>query len=223
MPPAYYSLVTQVEGGGVYSFCMCPGGIIAPCSTESGLVVTNGWSPSKRNNPYSNSGIVTEISLQDLSQLDDLEKNPLVGLEFRRSIEKVACDLAGGTQKAPAQNIADFIQNKVSKALPLCSYTPGIESVDLKEVLPGFVHQRLKKAFIDFEKKIKGWAGAEAVAVAVESRTSSPIRIPRNPHTLQHIQVAGLYPCAEGAGFAGGIASAAIDGMRCAEQIVLGR
>ncbi len=223
LPPAYYSLVTQVEGGGVYSFCMCPGGIIAPCSTESGLVVTNGWSPSKRNNPYSNSGIVTEISLQDLSQLDDLEKNPLVGLEFRRSIEKVACDLAGGTQKAPAQNIADFIQNKVSKALPLCSYTPGIESVDLKEVLPGFVHQRLKKAFIDFEKKIKGWAGAEAVAVAVESRTSSPIRIPRNPHTLQHIQVAGLYPCAEGAGFAGGIASAAIDGMRCAEQIVLVR
>jgi uncharacterized FAD-dependent dehydrogenase len=223
LPPAYYSLVTQVEGAGVYSFCMCPGGIIAPCSTEEGLVVTNGWSPSKRNNPYSNSGIVTEISLQDLSQFDDPETNPLVGLEFRRNIEKTACDLAGGTQQAPAQSIADFIQNKVTKVLPLCSYTPGIKSVDLKEVLPGFVHQRLKKAFIDFDKKIKGWAGEETVAVAVESRTSSPVRIPRNSTNLQHVEIAGLYPCAEGAGYAGGIASAAIDGMRCAEQIALSR
>lgn len=221
LPPAYYSLVTQVEGGGVYSFCMCPGGIIAPCSTEQGLVVTNGWSPSKRNNPYSNSGIVTEISLHDLSQFDDPETNPLVGLAFRRNIEKAACDLAGGTQKAPAQNIADFIQNKVSKSLPVCSYTPGIESVDLKEVLPQFVHQRLKKAFVDFDTKIKGWAGEDAVAVAVESRTSSPVRIPRNSENLQHVELAGLYPCAEGAGYAGGIASAAIDGMRCAEQIAL--
>jgi uncharacterized FAD-dependent dehydrogenase len=219
LPPAYYSLVTQVGSLGVYSFCMCPGGIMAPCTTEEGYVVTNGWSPSKRNNPYSNSGIVTEITLPDLSNYSNPKDNPLVGLEFQRMVEKAACIAGGGTQVAPAQRVADLANGKRTQDLPECSYTPGVVPADLSTVIPGFVLKRLRKAFSDFGKMMPGWLTNEAIAVAVESRTSSPVRIPRDKFSFEHIQIKGLYPCGEGAGYAGGIASAAIDGEKCAEAV----
>lgn len=217
LPPAYYSLVAQVGGKGVYSFCMCPGGIIAPCSTEPGLVVTNGWSPSKRNNPFANSGIVTEIGYEELATLGDVEKDPFIALKFRRKVEEASCINGQNDQTAPAQRLTDFVKGKKSADLPVCSYTPGTEPYDLKEVLPGFVFDRLQKAFVEFDKKMKGYLTAEALAVSTESRTSSAIRIPRNKETLHHPEVMGLFPCAEGAGYAGGIISAAIDGEKCAD------
>ncbi len=214
LPPASYSLVTQVEGRGVYSFCMCPGGIVAPCATEPGEVVTNGWSPSKRNNPTSNSGIVVEIHPEDFDDPSD----PFVCLDFQKSVEKACWEAAGKTQKVPAQRMVDFVQGKKSEALPKSSYQPGMTSVDLNEVLPDLVARRLRKAFEDFGRKLHGYLTNEAVLHAPESRTSSPIQIPRN-EDLQHPDVAGLYPCAEGAGYAGGIISAAIDGMKCVKAI----
>lgn len=220
LPPAYYSLVTQVQGKGVYSFCMCPGGIIAPCSTEDGLIVTNGWSPSKRNNPFANSGIVTEIGREEFCRFGDPEKNPLIGLEIRRKIEKACCIGGEGSQTAPAQRLTDLVSGKTSSSLPACSYTPGVESTDLSKVLPDFVYERLRRAFIDFGKKMKGYLTEEALAVATESRTSSAVRIPRDKVTLNHPGAQGLFPCAEGAGYAGGIVSAAIDGEKCAEAAV---
>lgn len=217
LPPAYYSLVAQVGGKGVYSFCMCPGGIIAPCSTEEGMVVTNGWSPSKRNNPFANSGIVTEIGFEELAAYGDPETDPFVALKFRRMVEK-ACNIGGPhSQTAPAQRLTDLVQGRRSATLPDCSYTPGIESADLKEILPGFVFERLQKGFAEFGKKMRGYLTEEALAVATESRTSSAVRIPRDKLTLQHPDAEGLFPCAEGAGYAGGIVSAAIDGERCAD------
>lgn len=219
LPPAYYSLVTQVQGKGVYSFCMCPGGIIAPCTTEAGMIVTNGWSPSKRNNPYANSGIVTEISTEDAAGWEEYPGDPLALLHYRTHTERMACEMAGNTQAAPAQTLTDFVKGKVSAALPACSYTPGVLSTDLSAVLPGPVARRLQKGFSDFGKKMHGYFTSEAILVAPESRTSSPVRIPRDVHTLMHVQVAGLFPCAEGAGYAGGIVSAAIDGSRCAAAV----
>ena len=217
LPPASYSLVHQSAGRGVYSFCMCPGGIIAPCATSPGEVVTNGWSPSKRNNPFANSGIVVEITEQD--SLPFQSYGPLAGMMLQESIEKTACQLAGGTQKAPAQRMVDFVQIKVSNSLPKTSYTPGIESVDLFEVLPESIASRLQESFIAFGRKMKGYYTNEAVLHAVESRTSTPVRIPRNINTLEHVRVKGLYPCGEGAGYAGGIVSAAMDGQKCADAI----
>ncbi len=216
LPPASYSLVTQVDDKGVFSFCMCPGGIVAPCATEDGEVVTNGWSPSKRNNPYSNSGIVVSVEPQDLSTEIG---NPFICLDFQKEIERKAWELAGKTQRVPAQRLVDFIANKVSDSLPNSSYQPGLVSVNLHELFPKFIAQRLKKAFIDFEKKMPGFLSDDAVLHAPESRTSSPICIPRNRETLQHIQISGIYPCGEGAGFAGGIVSAAVDGINCAKKI----
>lgn len=215
LPPASYSLVTQVEGRGVYSFCMCPGGIVAPCATEPGEVVTNGWSPSKRNNPTSNSGIVVEIHPEDFDDPND----PFVCLDFQRSVEKACWEAGGKTQKVPAQRMVDFVHGKKSEMLPNSSYQPGMVSVDLNKVLPDLVARRLRKAFEDFGRKLNGYLTNEAVLHAPESRTSSPIQIPRN-EDLQHPDVAGLYPCAEGAGYAGGIISAAIDGMKCVKAIV---
>jgi len=219
LPPASYSLVHQAAGRGVYSFCMCPGGIIAPCATAPGEVVTNGWSPSKRNNPFANSGIVVEINTPDLKHFQSF--GPLAGMMLQEEIEKKACQLAGGSQKAPAQRMLDFVHRKVSGNLPKSSYTPGIESVDLYEVLPNAVTSRLQEAFVEFGKKMKGYLTNEAVLHAVESRTSTPVRIPRNNETLEHIRVKGLYPCGEGAGYAGGIVSAAMDGQKCADAIGL--
>lgn len=217
LPPASYSLVTQVDGQGVYSFCMCPGGIIAPCATEDGEVVTNGWSPSKRNNPYSNSGIVVTVHPEDLPGYS--KNDPFVALEFQKSVEKACWEVAGKTQKVPAQCLKDFVDGKVSESFPRSSYVPGIVSVDLNTVLPSFIAKRLRKAFIDFGKKMNGFLTNDAVLHAPESRTSSPVQIPRDEITLEHPYVKGLYPCAEGAGYAGGIISAAIDGMKCVDAI----
>ena len=216
LPPAAYSLVTQVEGKGVYSFCMCPGGIIAPCATSDGEVVTNGWSPSKRNNPYSNSGIVVSVEPEELP---NWKNNPMVCLDFQKSVEKACWEAAGKTQKVPAQCMKDFVDNKKSTSFPRSSYQPGIVSVNLNDVLPPFIAKRLRKAFVDFGQKMQGYLTNDAVLHAPESRTSSPVQIPRDEVTLQHPQVKGLFPCAEGAGYAGGIISAAIDGMKCIDAI----
>lgn len=216
LPPAYYSLVEQVNNRGVFSFCMCPGGVIAPCATEEGEIVVNGWSPSKRNNPHANSGTVVQINLEDFP---DALENPLALLDFQKAIERKAFQLGGGNQVAPAQRMVDFVEGKVSLDLPDNSYKPGTKSIDLKEILPDFVHNSLKKALPIFGKKMKGYYTNEALLVGVESRTSAPIRIPRDRLTLEHPQIKGLYPCGEGAGYAGGIISAAIDGINCANQI----
>lgn len=216
LPPAYYSLVEQVNGRGVFSFCMCPGGIIAPCSTEPGEIVVNGWSPSKRNNPHANSGTVIQINTKDVPEA---ATNPFALLDFQRKIEQKAFLLGGGHLVAPAQRMVDFVENRISKDLPINSYKPGTRSVDLNEVLPAFVHQALRGALPIFGKKMKGYYTNEAILVGVESRTSSPIRIPRDKLTLQHPDIHGLYPCAEGAGYAGGILSAAIDGINCVNAI----
>ncbi|WP_028295304.1 NAD(P)/FAD-dependent oxidoreductase [Olivibacter sitiensis] len=217
LPPAYYSLVEQVEGRGVFSFCMCPGGIIAPCATGQGEVVVNGWSPSKRNNPYANSGTVVQINLEDVP---GSRQDAFAMLRFQQAVERKAFELGGGALVAPAQRMVDFVEGRISTDLPVNSYKPGLSSADLKEVLPGFVHSALKGALPLFGQKMKGYYTNEAVLVGVESRTSSPIRIPRDKDTLQHPQIVGLYPCGEGAGYAGGIVSAAIDGINCANACI---
>lgn len=216
LPPAYYSLVEQVGGRGVFSFCMCPGGIIAPCATDHGEIVVNGWSPSKRNNPHANSGTVVQINLEDVAKAD---RDSFAMLEFQREIEQLAFRAGGGNMVAPAQRMVDFVEGRLSVDLPENSYMPGVKSVPLSEVLPRFVYDSLKGALPIFGKKMKGYFTNEAILVGVESRTSSPIRIPRDKDSLQHPQVQGLYPCAEGAGYAGGIVSAAIDGINCADAI----
>lgn len=215
LPPAYYSLVEQVGARGVFSFCMCPGGIIAPCATGENEIVVNGWSPSKRNNPFANSGTVVQVTLDDVQGYD-----PLRMLNFQSEIEKLAFEAGGGNLVAPAQRMMDFVNNRLSIDLPKNSYLPGTKSVMLDNILPGFVSDSLKAALPLFGKKIRGYYTNEAILVGVESRTSSPVRIPRNKETFQHPQVQGLYPCAEGAGYAGGIVSAAIDGINCANAIL---
>jgi uncharacterized FAD-dependent dehydrogenase len=213
LPPSYYNLVEQVDSRGVFSFCMCPGGIIAPCATEANEIVVNGWSPSKRNNPFANSGTVVQINMEDVP---DSEKDPLSMLRFQQQIEHSAFKAGGGNLVAPAQRMVDFAENRVSIDLPENSYLPGTKSVALKEILPGWINERLRRALPAFGKKMKGYYTNEAILVGVESRTSSPVKVPRNKETLQHPQVAGLFPCGEGAGYAGGIISAAIDGINCA-------
>ena len=216
LPPAPYSVVKQVNGRGVYSFCMCPGGIIAPCATKPGEVVTNGWSPSRRDYATSNSGIVVELKLTDFAEYEQF--GPLAGLEFQKNIEQKAWKVGGETQKVPAQKLADFTNNKLSDSIPKTSYFPGTTSALLSDVLPDFINQNLQDGFKLFGKQMKGYMTNEAVVHAPESRSSSPVRIPRDWETLQHPQIEGLYPCGEGAGYAGGIISAAIDGVKCAEK-----
>lgn len=217
LPPASYSLVTQVKDQGVYSFCMCPGGIIAPCATATDEVVTNGWSPSKRNNPWSNSGIVVGVLPENLPGYQP--NDPFVTLNFQKKVE-YDCWIAGGkSQQVPAQRMVDFIEQRVSKDLPKSSYQPGIVSVDLNQILPPFIVEALRKGLEDFGRKMRGYLTNEAVIHAPESRTSSPVSIPRNKETFEHVEVTGLYPCGEGAGYAGGIISAAVDGMNCANAI----
>jgi len=216
LPPAAYSIVKRVNGRGVYSFCMCPGGIIAPCATRPGEVVTNGWSPSSRDYATSNSGIVVELTLEDFAPYKDF--GPLAGMYFQKEIEKTAWEMGGETQKVPAQRLVDFTQNKLSTDIPKTSYFPGTRSTKLSKVLPPFIHQHLQEGFKQFGKQMKGYLTNEAVVHAPESRTSSPVRIPRDSDTLQHPQIKGLFPCGEGAGYAGGIISAAIDGVKCAEK-----
>ena len=217
LPPAAYSVVKQVGGRGVYSFCMCPGGVIAPCATSPGEVVTNGWSPSKRDQPTANSGIVVELQLADFKPYEKF--GPLAGMEFQKSIEQTAWRLAGSTQKVPAQRMIDFTANKVSTDIPKTSYVPGTTSVEMGLVFPGFITQILREGFIGFGQSMRGYLTNEAILHAPESRTSSPVRIPRDSETLEHVQIKGLYPCGEGAGYAGGIISAAIDGEKCALKI----
>jgi hypothetical protein len=229
LPPASYSLVQQVNGHGVFSFCMCPGGIIAPAATSPGELVVNGWSPSKRNNPYANSGMV--VSISETNALAALQQNqairhiqadhPLLMMYFQQMVEQQCYNAGGGKFVAPAQRLADFCERKTSGSLPDCSYQPGLSAEQLKEVLPGFVAQALAGGFKAFGKKMRGYYSNEAVVVATESRTSSPVRIPRHADTLSHPQVSNLYPCGEGAGYAGGIVSAAMDGERVAREIAV--
>ncbi|TAD91727.1 MAG: FAD-binding protein [Bacteroidetes bacterium] len=238
LPAAAYSLVHQHQGRGVFSFCMCPGGIIAPAATSPGLLVVNGWSPSKRNNPYANSGIVVECKPADVvpwmkAQLKttpspELETmlgttaaalHPLLMLRFQQAVERQAFASGGGNFVAPAQRLVDFSTGQHSATLPVCSYVPGCATANLGQVLPPFIHRTLQEGFKAFGKKIPGYYTNHAIVVATESRTSSPVRVPRHPHTLQHPQAQNLYPCGEGAGYAGGIVSAAMDGVRVVHAI----
>lgn len=219
LPPAAYKIVKQVDGKGVYSFCMCPGGIIAPCATAPNEIVTNGWSPSRRNNPYANSGIVVSVEEKDWSAF--AKYGALAALKFQEDVEKKVFlsipDNQG--QLAPAQRLIDFVKGRKSKDLPPCSYQPGLISVRLDQVLPSFIAKRLQRAFQLFGQSMKGYYTNEAVIVGVESRTSSPVSIPRDKESMQHTQLKNLYPVGEGAGYAGGIVSAAIDGMKAVEKI----
>jgi uncharacterized FAD-dependent dehydrogenase len=217
LPPASYSIVTQVNDHGVYSFCMCPGGIVAPCATSQEEIVTNGWSPSKRNNPWANSGIVVEVKLSDLERLN--YTGPLAGMHLQQDIEKKAYDLGGKNQFAPAQRATDFIYNKKSTTLPDSSYSPGITSTNLHDLFPKFISECLMGALQHFNSKMPNFAGPNALLIAPETRTSSPVRIPRDKELLNHPEIKNLFPCGEGAGYAGGIVSAAIDGERCADAI----
>lgn len=217
LPPAPYSIVKQINGRGMYSFCMCPGGIIAPCATAPGEVVTNGWSPSKRDQPTANSGIVVELRLEDFKPF--AKHGALAGMEFQKAIEQQAYKIAGETQRVPAQRMVDFSNKIVSNEIPKTSYVPGTTSVELGTVFPEFLTETLRQGFMEFGKSMKGYYTNDAILHAPESRTSSPVRIPRDDFSLEHPQIKGLYPCAEGAGYAGGIVSAAIDGEKCAIKL----
>lgn len=221
LPAAAYSLVSQIDykgvKKGVFSFCMCPGGFIVPSATAPGEIVVNGMSPSRRDSKYSNSGIVMSVDERDWRDFSHM--GPLAGMAYQRKVEQKAFLLSGKTQAAPAQRMVDFTENKVSNSLLDTSYQPGLVSMDMREILPKPVAHRLRYAFKNFGKKMKGYFTNESQLIGVESRTSSPVRIPRDRESLEHPQMKRLFPCAEGAGYAGGIASAAIDGERCAEMI----
>jgi uncharacterized FAD-dependent dehydrogenase len=240
LPPASYSLAEQVNGKAVFSFCMCPGGIIAPAATNADELVVNGWSPSKRNNPFANSGMVVQAEIKDAAsyfqnrkseitnrKLEHQTSNPLLLMYFQKDIEQKAYEAGGGKLVAPAQRMVDFCDNKISSTLPECSYLPGVHSADLKRVLPAIVYTSLQKSFRTFDVKMpsrynrQGYFTNDAIVVATESRTSSPVRIPRDEKTLHHVQIRNLYPCGEGAGYAGGIVSAAMDGEKIAATIAI--
>ena len=218
LPAAAYSLVNQVNDRGVYSFCMCPGGFIVPAATAAGEVVVNGMSPSKRNNKFANSGIVVELDIdKDFKKYE--EYGPLKGLEFQKDLEKISFYAGGRSQTAPAQRVTDFVEGRLSSSLNDTSYQPGLKSAPLHSLLPKTIGSRLRKGFMAFGKKMNGYYSEEANIIGVESRTSSPINIPRN-EDLEHIHIKGLFPCGEGGGYAGGIVSAAMDGERCAEAAI---
>lgn len=215
LPTAEYAFVTQVEGRGVYSFCMCPGGTVVPAASGPEQIVVNGMSPSLRNSPWSNSGMVVELRLDDIGADD----SPLAMMEFQEQLEKQCWMQGNRRQTAPAQRMADFVNNRLSGSLPKSSYQPGLISSPLHFWMPPFITTRLQQGFRQFGRQSHGFLTNEAIIIGVETRTSSPVRIVRNPETLQHIRLEGLYPCGEGAGYAGGIVSAAIDGERCAENL----
>ena len=217
LPPATYSLSCQINGRGVYSFCMCPGGILVPAATAPGELVLNGMSNSRRNLPFANAGMVVSIDEKAVSQFADLKS--FAGLAFQQDIEKKAFTAAENTQQAPAQRLTDFINDKVSANLPASSYIPGITSHRLDDILGTLIAQSLRAAFTMFDKKMKGFVTREAKVLAVESRTSSPLRIPRLQDTGMHPHVPGLFPAGEGAGYAGGIVSSAIDGENSANAV----
>ena len=217
LPAATYSVVEQVNGRGVFSFCMCPGGIIVPATTEPGQVVVNGMSNSMRNSPFGNAGMVVTVGPEDFLPFE--KHGPLAGLAYQEALEKLSFSVSKETQQAPAQRMADFTRGITSQSLKETSYHPGIVSAPLHELLPGEISQRLQQALPLFDKKLRGYFTNEAQLLMVESRTSSPVRIPRDPETLEHVTMPNLYPCGEGAGYAGGIVSSALDGINCAEQI----
>ena len=223
---ASYSLVTQVQGRGVYSFCMCPGGHIVPAGSAKNSCVVNGMSASHRNSPFANSGMVVEIRPEDLgpTPLPSLKgrefATELQGLAFQQYLEQLAYEHGGEPSMAPAQRLRDFVEGKASKTLPACSYLPGMVSSRLDEWLPAHIGKRLQQGFRDFDRKYRGFLTNEAVILGVESRSSSAVRIPRDPDTLQSVSTPGLYPCGEGAGYAGGITSCALDGINVALAIV---
>ena len=217
LPTAEYSYVTQVDGRGVYSFCMCPGGTVVPAATGPEQVVVNGMSNALRNSPWSNSGMVVEIAPLQLPPLGG--ESSLCMMEFQEWLEKLAWQQGGRRQTAPAQRMADFVNRRLSSDLPASSYTPGLVSSPLHFWMPEFITSRLQKAFLHFGKTSRGFLTNEALMIGVETRTSSPVRILRDRDTLQHIRLRGLFPCGEGAGYAGGIVSAAMDGERCADML----
>ena len=218
LPAAAYSLVHQVNNRGVYSFCMCPGGFIVPAATANGEVVVNGMSPSRRNNKFANSGIVVELDIdKDFKKYEKF--GALKGLEFQKDLEKIAFFAGGRTQTAPAQRLVDFVDGKLSTDLNDTSYQPGLKSAPLHSLLPKIIGSRLRKGFAAFGQKMHGYYTNEANIVGVESRTSSPVNIPRKEN-LEHTEIEGLFPCGEGGGYAGGIVSAAMDGERCAEAAI---
>lgn len=222
LPASSYALVHQAHvqnmQRGVFSFCMCPGGFIVPSATAPGEVVVNGMSPSRRDSKFANSGIVVAVDQKDFKAYEKF--GALAAMYFQRDMEQKACQAAGGTQVAPAQRLMDFLNKKVSTSLPETSYQPGLASVEMRDVLPAFLSESLRQGFKNFGEKMKGYLTNEAQIVGVESRTSSPVRIPRDKETLEHPQLKRLFPCGEGAGYAGGIVSAAMDGERCAEAVL---
>jgi len=217
LPPASYNFSCQVAGRGVYSFCMCPGGFMVPAMTNANEMVVNGMSPAKRNSPFANSGIVTEITADDLS--DYHQFGAMAGLKFQEDVEKLCAVNGGQGVVAPAQRLVDFIGGRLSYDLPECSYVPGVISAPLHFILPDQITSRLREGFLQLGKRARGYLDEEAIILGTESRTSSPVRIPRNRATFQHTGISGLFPCGEGAGYAGGIASSALDGERCAENV----
>lgn len=218
LPAASYSVSAQVGGRGVYSFCMCPGGFIVPAMTSDEECVVNGMSPSGRNSPYANSAIVTEVRLDDFAHLRE-KHGELAGLEFQRRFEFIASENGAEGHIAPSQRIADFVAGKASKSVPKTSYVPGLAVSALNEWMPEFIYKSLRGGLEEFGRKMKGFVTNEACLIGVESRTSTPVRIPRDPESLQHPEIAALYPAGEGAGYAGGIVSAALDGERIADAI----
>jgi uncharacterized FAD-dependent dehydrogenase len=217
LPSATYNLVEQVNGRGVYSFCMCPGGFIVPAATHDNETVVNGMSPSHRNSPFANSGMVVELKMEDFSEFN--QYGPLAGLKYQQQLEKMAFNNGGDGQIAPAQRLDDFVRGKISQGLPPTSYIPGIVSSPMHFWLPSIISQSLREGFKIFGKKMPGYLTNEAIVVGVESRTSSPVKIPRDEETLMHPQLDGLFPCGEGAGFSGGIVSSAMDGEKVAIKV----
>ncbi|MBQ9835300.1 MAG: FAD-binding protein [Akkermansia sp.] len=219
LPAARYTLATKIRERGVHSFCMCPGGFIVPAATENDEVVVNGMSLSRRNSPFANSGFVVTVEPED-TDLYLPEHGMLSGIAYQKALEIATSQAGGGMQKAPAQRVLDFLAGRVSDTLPRTSYHPGITAWDLNALLPESVCTRMREGLQFFNRKLRGFAGEDALLIGCETRTSSPVRIPRDAATLQHPQLAGLFPCGEGAGYAGGIVSAALDGRRCAEAVL---
>lgn len=217
LPAASYNLACQVDGAGVFSFCMCPGGIIIPSATQEGELVVNGMSVSKRDSPFANAGFVVEINQNSVKDIDTEEC--FKGLEFQKQVERAAFLAGGGNQTAPAQRVTDFINNKVSSTLPKASYKPGTVSAPLHEILPQYIVTKLQQGLIEFDKKMNGYLTEEAQILAPESRTSSPIRIVRDKESKMSVSLAGLFPAGEGAGYAGGIISSAMDGENSANSV----
>lgn len=218
LPAARYSLATKIRNRGVHSFCMCPGGFIVPAATENDEVVVNGMSLARRNSPFANAGLVVTVEPEDTNEFSQ-KHGVLSGIAFQKDLEMKASQSGGGMQKAPGQRVTDFISGKISSSLPKMSYFPGGTSAPLHELLPSFITGRMREGLSEFNQKMKGYVSSNALLLGFETRTSSPVRIPRHPDTLEHVNLKGLFPSGEGAGYAGGIASAALDGRRCAEAV----